>query len=351
MKGIAAGGAEGGVEGGLDAIEDRTGEHGIGGQALGRWRKGAVVSDVGGVGDARGGNKVAERQRPARCRARGHPRDCDRASEQGAQGRIDLRPGRRRDDVASQVERDRRRCFDDAAIGGGDVGVDIVLHVEVETIVAADVQQVQLSLPLSVSPLGGPATHQLGGGGVEATPEDDVHHSLIGGVAILQRHLLGEDVDPQDRLGWNVHDLVEARDPAPVQQHHRAFPTAPAVATCLRRKLGEQIGDGAYAEGLDIGGGVLDLGNDIADHRAKLVGVILVSNDIHARDTGVAGMLGVARILLVARARRRGFPGRLLGSFYRRGRVGRRGGGRRGLRGDANRLRHERGPAGAGYQD
>ena len=34
--------------------------------------------------------------------------------------------------------------------------------------------------------------------------QHDVHHPLVGRVAVLQRHLLGQDVDPQDRLGGDV---------------------------------------------------------------------------------------------------------------------------------------------------
>ncbi len=80
----------------------------------------------------------------------------------------------------------------------------------------------------------GAPTPRLGGDGVEAPAQHDVHHALIGGVAVFERDLLRQDVDAQDGLGRDVLDLREARDAVAVEQDHRRLAAATAIAAGLR---------------------------------------------------------------------------------------------------------------------
>jgi hypothetical protein len=109
----------------------------------------------------------------------------------------------------------------------------------------------------------------LGGDGVEAPTQHDVHHALIGGVAVFERDLFRQDVDAQNRLGGDVLDLRETGNAMAVEQNHRRLAAPPAVAARLRRQLFQQFGDGADAIGPNVGGAELDLRLDVPNDRAR----------------------------------------------------------------------------------
>jgi hypothetical protein len=185
------------------------------------------------------------------------------------------------------------------------------LQVQVGAPVATNRQQVELRLRRVAPARGRHPIGQLDGGGAEAAAQHEIHHPLVGAIAVFQRDLLGQDVDPRDRLGRQVADLLESGDAAAVDQHHRRAARAPAAAG-LRRELGQQVGDRADAIGADVRRPQLHLGRDVADDRAGQVA--LPADD----DVGLLGrVLRLRGCLLVLRCRgRRG--GRRRGRLLRR---------------------------------
>jgi len=100
--------------------------------------------------------------------------------------------------------------------------------------------------------------------------QDDVDDALVGREAVLERRFLGQDVDPQDRLSGQVADLVEAGDPAPVDEDRRALAAAAAVASDLGSQLVQQLGDAADAVAGHVLRLQLQVRLDVADHLAGL---------------------------------------------------------------------------------
>ncbi len=111
-----------------------------------------------------------------------------------------------------------------------------------------DLEVVELGAVGFAAAGGGEAALDLGRIGVEAAPEDEVHHALVGPIAIFEGDLLGHDVDPGDRLGRDVAYLGEAGDAAAVEQDDGAAVVAAAAAPGLRRDRVEQFGEAAGAE-------------------------------------------------------------------------------------------------------
>ena len=89
----------------------------------------------------------------------------------------------------------------------------------------------------------------------EALAKHDVHHPLIGAIAIFERDFLGQDLDPQDRLGRNVANLAEAGNALAVEQQDRLPAAAAPGAADLRRERIEQFADVGRAGRPDIAPG------------------------------------------------------------------------------------------------
>ena len=160
--------------------------------------------------------------------------------------------------------------LDQVALALQQGGRVLVLDLEAEAAVAVDPQHVEVDVGLDAPAGGGDPGLGLRGRGAEAGAQHDVHHPLVGAVAVLQRHLLGQDVHAEDGFGRNGADLAEARDAPAVEQHDRvAFAAAPP-ALDLGGELLEQLGEVGGAVGADVAGIELDLGLDVADHRAGL---------------------------------------------------------------------------------
>jgi hypothetical protein len=142
----------------------------------------------------------------------------------------------------------------------------LVLEVEVPAAVAGDAQHVDVRLGGLAAAGGGDAALDLGGHRPEALAQHEVHHPLVGAVAVLQRHLFGQHLDALDGFGRQVADFGEARDPPAVDQRDgRALRTAAAAADLRGQRL-QQFGHGAGAVGPDVAGVERDLRRDVADH-------------------------------------------------------------------------------------
>jgi hypothetical protein len=165
---------------------------------------------------------------------------------------------------------------------------------------------------ISVTPPGGcEAIFRLGREGAEILFEDEVHHPLIGGVAIAKRHFLGHDVDALDRFRWQVPDFRETGDAAAVDQHNGPATAPPPVAAGLRGERLDQFGDAASAQRPDFLFVELNLGRDVAvdlaaqalpdDHDGPLLQFFFVNQGIDRIDLrrcrlllGVGGSSGGA---------------------------------------------------------
>ena len=178
------------------------------------------------------------------------------------------------------------------------------MQIDIQTIVAAQVQKIAFRLARLVAALGGAAALNLTGDGPEPAAQHDVDHPLVGGIAIFERHLFGQNINAQNGFGRNVLDFVEAGNPVAVQQHHRSLAPSP-VAANFGRQFVQKLGDGGDAKGLDIGGRVADLRRYIANDRARPQ---LLGFDRHRRD----------RVVILAGGRR----GCWLGRLGRRRRLG-----------------------------
>ena len=164
-----------------------------------------------------------------------------------------------------------------------------------------DLEQIEFGLRSTTSARRRHAIRQFHSRRAETTPQHDVHHALIGAIAIFQRNFLRQNIDPRNRLGRQIADFGEARDALSIQQHHRCA-AATAAAARLRREFGEQFGDRTNPVGADVGGRKLLFGRNVTDHRAGLLGAL--DNDIGA----IFALVGDRRGLLG----RRGGSGLLL---------------------------------------
>ncbi|EZP51568.1 hypothetical protein BW41_02726 [Sphingomonas sp. RIT328] len=237
-------------------IRHTDGEGIVGGDVERRGRQ-PLQGGAGGVactGIERGGHRVAHLMRDRTVERPGPRRRHERAIGGvvgDPSGRID-RAGRR--DQAALALAQRRRRFD----ARGDIDPVVVVDAGI-----GDVGPGLLALPRQRA-----AAADIGDGGADPPPQDEIDDLLLRVIAIFERDLLGQDVDAQDRLGRQVADLVDAGDPLAVDQHDRA---AAAVATLIALRLAadlvEQFGDGADAIAGDIGGREAVLGGNVADHR------------------------------------------------------------------------------------
>ena len=97
----------------------------------------------------------------------------------------------------------------------------LIFGVEADPAGPVDLQIIDVGAVGFAAARGGDAALASAVTGVEAAPEDEVHHPLVGAIAIFERDLLGQDVDPLDRLGRDVAYLGEAGDAPAVEQDDR----------------------------------------------------------------------------------------------------------------------------------
>src|SRR5207237_9926550 len=114
----------------------------------------------------------------------------------------------------------------------------------------------------------GEADSACDGDGPEILLEHDVDDALVRPVAIIERGLLGQDVDPLDRLGRQLANLAETGDALAVQQDDRLTAPAAAAGAGLRGKRVDQLADRSGAVGADRVLVEPLLGPDIALHLA-----------------------------------------------------------------------------------
>ena len=136
----------------------------------------------------------------------------------------------------------------------------------------------EIGVAVGVAAFGCGPRPDLRHGRAEALAKHDVHHLLIGAIAIFERHFLGQDFDPLDRFGRNIPKLAKARDALAVQEQHRRFAAAAAGAADLRRERVEQLGDVGCAGGADVARVERIFSGNIADDRAA--GALAGDNDL-----------------------------------------------------------------------
>src|SRR4051794_1820290 len=103
---------------------------------------------------------------------------------------------------------------------------------------------------------------------LEAILEDDVDDLLVGRIAIFERDLLGQDVDPRDRLDRNVAQLAIARDPPAVEKHQRAGGARGARDPDRRRDRHEEFVEAGRSGCSDVARTKDVFRLNIADYRA-----------------------------------------------------------------------------------
>ena len=119
---------------------------------------------------------------------------------------------------------------------------------------------------VGVTTVGRPAGIGSRCGRAKARTKDDIHHPLIGRIAIFECNFLGQDLDPLDRLGWQVTHFLETRDARAVEQQHGGSIAARAAG--LRRDRGEQFDDAGRAGGANVAGCQRIFGGDFTDDRS-----------------------------------------------------------------------------------
>ena len=117
--------------------------------------------------------------------------------------------------------------------------------------------------------LGGTARASIRRDRTEPRAQYEVQDALIGAIAVSERDLFREDVDPLDRLRRQVTHFSEARDPYAVEQHDRPTAAAATAAAELRSERGDEFGHGTHTEGADLLRGQRDLRRDVADHGTR----------------------------------------------------------------------------------
>ena len=121
----------------------------------------------------------------------------------------------------------------------------VALDMEVERgpLPVADDEPRRVGLSGRIAALGRHLASSLGRGRIEAAAKDDVHHPLVGGIAIFERDFLRQDFHPLDRLGREVAKLAKSGDALAVEQHDRPPARPAARAPRLRCHRVEQFAD------------------------------------------------------------------------------------------------------------
>lgn len=162
--------------------------------------------------------------------------------------------------------------------GGGVSPVDPQLG----PLIPVDAEQAGLDFPGDRAARGGRFKVDLTRDGAKGLAGDEVEHPLIGGETVLERRLLGQDVDPQYGLGGQVPQFGKSGNAGPIEKNDGG-PAAGAAPSGLGlgRQLGDEFGDIADPEGLDLGLVEAELRTDVAHHPADGVRRSLHDQFIH----------------------------------------------------------------------
>ena len=104
------------------------------------------------------------------------------------------------------------------------------VEVDLRAAIALDHQPGDVARTSGIAALGRRVGAEQRRGRAEALPQHDVHDPLVGAIAIFKRDFLGQDLDALDRLGRNVAELAEARNPLAIEEQHRLTAAAAARA-------------------------------------------------------------------------------------------------------------------------
>ena len=150
----------------------------------------------------------------------------------------------------------------------------------------------EVAIAVGIAAVGRGAGADLRDGRAEALAKNDVHDLLVGAIAVFERDLLRQDLDPLDCFGRNVAKLAEARDPLAVEQQHRPLAAAALGAADLRRQRVEQFVDVRRAGRPDVASVERVLRRDIADHRPR---GLCAGNDDLLFVARIVGLVGCGR--------------------------------------------------------
>ena len=212
-------------------------------------RQGAPGRDVAVAHDPRPLREVLQRH-PAAGRIRRHGGYGDHAARQGRQRRIDLGALGQAGHVSDQVERRAPKRTIDVALALEDGAVALVVQVERPARATFNAQHIVFELGGRAPALRRRAILHLGGQRAEVRLQHDVHHPLVGAVAVGQRRLFRQDVEAIDGLRRQAANFLKARDAAAVDQKHGR---AAARAAGLALQQRHQLADAGGAEGLELG--------------------------------------------------------------------------------------------------
>ncbi|MNQ51098.1 hypothetical protein D3C85_650660 [compost metagenome] len=173
--------------------------------------------------------------------------DGRRLTQQGRQGRVDLACTVEGRDIAHQII--GRAVPANVALGLEQGGVVLVFEIQGPALLAGDAQDVALQIADRAAALVRAADAGLHGQRAEVGLEDEVHHPLVGAVAIGEGGLFGQDLGAFDGFGRDAADFLEAGDATPIDQEDRR-----AAARTARHRLqkGHQFLDAAGAIGLQL---------------------------------------------------------------------------------------------------
>jgi len=179
-----------------------------------------------------------------------------------------LRPDQRA--IITRVDRGRLRLEQlriDIALLLAERCVALSVERDLGPPVLRDLQARHVGELIGVAAVGRGAGVGAHGGRAEPLAQDDVHHPLVGGIAIFERDFLRQYLGPLDRLGRQIAHLAEPRNALATQQQHRRLPAAPARAAGLRRDRVEQFLDASCPGRPHVTRGQDILGRNVADHR------------------------------------------------------------------------------------
>ncbi len=137
----------------------------------------------------------------------------------------------------------------DVALGLEQGGVVLVFQIQRRALLAGDAQDIAFQIADRAPALIRAAHAGLHGHRAEVGLEDEVHHALIGAIAVGEGGFLGQDLGALDAFGRDAADFLEARDAPAVDQKDRR-----AAARTARHRLqqGHQLLDAAGAIGLQL---------------------------------------------------------------------------------------------------
>ena len=129
---------------------------------------------------------------------------------------------------------------------------------------------------------------------LETILKDDVHDLLVGRITIFERDLLGQDVDPRDRLDRDIAQLAIARDPPTVEKHQWAGGARRPRDPDLRRDRDEEFVEARRARGFDVARTKDVFRLDIADDRTA--GALTSDDDLFLLLRILARLLSVSAL-------------------------------------------------------